>query len=107
MKSGEMANPFLGVRIPPDLNEAIMARMHQTGQSKSEIVIEALRVYLGMAPEHIRLDNVEERLAALELELGLLHRHQHLDSHPSAEHHHPVVDPQHLGHQQTENSEDS
>ena len=66
-----MANPFLGVRIPADLNEAILARMRKTGQSKSEIVVDALRVYLGISPQHDRLESVEERLSALEMHAGL------------------------------------
>ncbi|MGP1382723.1 MAG: CopG family ribbon-helix-helix protein [Thainema sp.] len=68
-----MPNPFLGVRIPQDLSDAIAARIQETGQSRSEIVIEALRLYLGIAPEQARLDSVEERLSAVELELGLGH----------------------------------
>ena len=42
-------------------------------ETSSEIVIEALRLYLGIAPEQARLDSVEERLSAVELELGLGH----------------------------------
>lgn len=80
-----MANPFLGVRIPADLNEAILARMRQTGQSKSEIVIDALKVYLGMSPQQDRLDSVEERLSALEVELGLTHRDPAASPHDLAE----------------------
>ncbi|PPS43232.1 hypothetical protein B1A85_11030 [Chroococcidiopsis sp. TS-821] len=78
-----MANPFLGVRIPPELEQAILARMKETGQSKSEIVISALRSYLGMMSCHERLDNVEQRLSALEkgvkeiLELMVLYRQKH------------------------------
>jgi predicted DNA-binding protein len=75
-----MANPFLGVRIPPELEQAILARMKETGQSKSEIVISALRSYLGIMSCHERLDNVDQRLSALEksvreaLELMVLSR---------------------------------
>lgn len=61
-----MANPFLGVRISPELNEAIAARMQQTGQSKSDIVIAALRSYLGMSSSQQRLEEIEQRLSALE-----------------------------------------
>jgi|GEM_PF-2228846 len=61
-----MANPFLGVRISPELNEAIAARMKQTGQSKSDIVIAALRSYLGMSSSQQRLEEIEQRLSALE-----------------------------------------
>ena len=65
-----MANPFLGVRIPVELNEAIATRMALTGQSKSEIVIDALKQYLGMQPLQHRLENVEHRLKVLELALN-------------------------------------
>lgn len=75
-----MPNPFLGVRIPQDLSDAIAARTQATGQSRSEIVIEALRLYLGIAPEQARLDSVEERLSAVEMELGLGHSSSHSPS---------------------------
>lgn len=87
-----MANPFIGVRIPPELEQAILARMKETGQSKSDIMISALRSYLGILSCHERLDNVEQRLTALEnvvkeaLELislyrkhGVNHSHHTLD----------------------------
>lgn len=61
-----MANPFIGVRIPRELAEALNAHLRTTGQSKSDVVIEALRMYLGILPCHSRLSEVERRLAALE-----------------------------------------
>lgn len=61
-----MTNPFIGVRIPLELNEAIAKRMKETGQSKSDVVIAALRSYLGLASPLERLEAIEERLAALE-----------------------------------------
>jgi hypothetical protein len=67
-----MANPFLGVRIPPELHEAIANRMQATGQSKSEIAIEALKLYLGVSPPPDRLNRLEQRISALELEFRLL-----------------------------------
>lgn len=82
-----MPNPFLGVRIPQDLSDAIAARIQETGQSRSEIVIEALRLYLGIAPEQARLDSVEERLSAVELELGLGHSVSHSASSRSSSAH--------------------
>lgn len=70
-----MPNPFLGVRIPPELNEALMARVETTGQSKSDIVIQALSAYLGIATQHQKLENMETRLSTLELKLEqLTHR---------------------------------
>ncbi|MBE9181727.1 CopG family transcriptional regulator [Oculatella sp. LEGE 06141] len=61
-----MANPFIGVRIPRELAEALDARIKQTGQSKSDFVIEALRLSLGVVPCQARLSDVERRLSALE-----------------------------------------
>jgi hypothetical protein len=61
-----MANPFIAVRITPELDAAIAARMQETGQSKSDVVIEALKSYLGIMPFTQRLTIIEERLAALE-----------------------------------------
>lgn len=61
-----MANPFIAVRITPELDAAIAERMQETGQSKSDVVIEALRSYLGIMPYTQRLDVIEQRLSALE-----------------------------------------
>jgi hypothetical protein len=62
-----MANPFIAVRITPELDAAIAARMQETGQSKSDVVIEALKSYLGIMPFTQRLTVIEQRLAALEV----------------------------------------
>jgi predicted DNA-binding protein len=61
-----MPNPFLGVRIPPELEQALLERMQHTGQSKSDIVIAALKTYLELPSCHQRLTEVEERLAEVE-----------------------------------------
>ncbi|PSO50417.1 MAG: hypothetical protein BRC33_02960 [Cyanobacteria bacterium SW_9_44_58] len=65
-----MPNPFLGVRIPPEIEQAIIDRMKQTGQSKSEIVIAALETYLDMPSCHQRLTEVEQRLSEVESALN-------------------------------------
>ena len=67
-----MPNPFLGVRIPPELHEAIMARVETTGQSKSDLVIHALTAYLGMAPKHEKFEELEARLSQLEKQIEQL-----------------------------------
>jgi predicted DNA-binding protein len=72
-----MPNPFLGVRIPPELEQAIFERMQHTGQSKSDIVIAALKTYLELPSCHQRLTEVEERLAEVE---SALKTHQSDDS---------------------------
>ncbi|MFM6242142.1 hypothetical protein [Planktothrix sp.] len=70
-----MPNPFLGVRIPPELHEALMAKIENTGQSKSDIVIQALSAYLGIATQHQKLEDLETRLSTLEQKLEqLTHR---------------------------------
>jgi Arc/MetJ-type ribon-helix-helix transcriptional regulator len=61
-----MANPFIAVRITPDLDAAIAQRVKETGQSKSDVVIEALKTYLGILPQAHRLAEIEQRLSALE-----------------------------------------
>jgi hypothetical protein len=68
-----MANPFIAVRITPELDAAIIGRMQETGQSKSDVVIEALKSYLGIEPFTHRLNAIEERLAALEVSTETIH----------------------------------
>ena len=72
-----MPNPFLGVRIPPELHEALMARVKATGQSKSDLVVEALRTYLGMAHQPDKISELESRLAILEHRLDSLTPESH------------------------------
>ncbi len=72
-----MANPFLGVRIPPEVHEALMAQVKATGQSKSDLVIDALKAYLGMASQHDKITELEIRLSALEVQLEHLNQHTH------------------------------
>ncbi|MGF1479165.1 MAG: hypothetical protein ACFB4I_06705 [Cyanophyceae cyanobacterium] len=87
-----MPNPFIGVRIPTELNEAMTARVHETGQSKSEIVIEALKSYLGLSSYQERLTEIEQRLSVIEAAINAnapdsLERHQ---DHHSA--HHRIIE---------------
>ncbi|CDM93340.1 MAG: YlcI/YnfO family protein [Limnospira sp. PMC 1291.21] len=74
-----MPNPFLGVRIPSEVHEALMARVKITGQSKSDLVIDALRSYLGISPQQEKLDQLEVRLSALEFKLEQLGEESHSD----------------------------
>jgi hypothetical protein len=62
-----MANPFIAVRITPELDAAIAARMQETGQSKSDVVIESLKSYLGIMPftQRLTCDRI--------LQIALLH----------------------------------
>lgn len=61
-----MANPFIGARISPELERAIAARMEATGQTKSDVMIAALTLYLGMKPCQERLAAIEEQLSKIE-----------------------------------------
>ncbi|AMW28183.1 MULTISPECIES: YlcI/YnfO family protein [Arthrospira] len=74
-----MPNPFLGVRIPSEVHEALMARVEITGQSKSDLVIDALRSYLGISSQQEKLDQLEVRLSALEFKLEQLGEESHSD----------------------------
>jgi hypothetical protein len=76
-----MPNPFLGVRIPTEIHEALMARAKITGQSKSELVIDALMIYLGMSPQQEKIEELEARLSALELKLEQLSQESHVHNH--------------------------
>jgi Ribbon-helix-helix protein, copG family len=81
-----MANPFIAVRITPDLDAAIAKRIQETGQSKSDVVIEALKTYLGILPQAHRLAEIEQRLSALEASVDNPEESQN----PSDSHHfHP------------------
>ncbi|MGF1493561.1 MAG: YlcI/YnfO family protein [Microcoleaceae cyanobacterium] len=64
-----MPNPILGVRIPPEVHEALMARVEMTGESKSDIVVDSLRTYLGMSKGVDRLSELENRLSVIENKL--------------------------------------
>lgn len=65
-----MAKPFLGVRIPEELNRALLSHIRETGQTKSDIVIAALQAYLGLLPCHRRLEAIEQRLSDVETTIG-------------------------------------
>ncbi|EKD10689.1 hypothetical protein SPLC1_S060600 [Arthrospira platensis C1] len=56
-----------------------MARVKITGQSKSDLVIDALRSYLGISPQQEKLDQLEVRLSALEFKLEQLGEESHSD----------------------------
>ncbi|NJM47068.1 MAG: hypothetical protein HC860_13650 [Alkalinema sp. RU_4_3] len=74
------SNPIFGARIPTDLRERLEANMAISGQSKSDLLIEALGRYLDVldgklvplaeqpiaSPMEPRLSAIEERMAILE-----------------------------------------
>jgi hypothetical protein len=74
------SNPIFGARIPTDLRERLEHHMTESGQSKSDLLIEALGRYLDVldgklvpladqpevSPFEHRLAAMEERMAILE-----------------------------------------
>lgn len=70
-----MANPFFSGRIPPDLLERIEQHVSETGESKTQVLINALAAYLNhpvsrpalvSSPGEERFRALEERLTVLE-----------------------------------------
>lgn len=77
-----MANPFFSGRIPQDLLDRVEQYVRETGQSKTDVLIQALSVYLNhpvtkLAPTitgseiEERFKSMESRITALELEVLL------------------------------------
>jgi hypothetical protein len=74
------SNPIFGARIPTDLRERLEGHMTESGQSKSDLLIDALSRYLdvldgklvpvgeqpGPSPIDHRMAAMEERMAILE-----------------------------------------
>lgn len=73
------SNPIFGARIPVELRERLEARMHESGQSKSDLLIDALGRYLDLldgklvpAGEQVTPSDLGERLAAVEERMLIL-----------------------------------
>jgi len=72
-----MVNPFFSGRVPEDLNKRIEQHCAETGESKTQLLINALSKYLDFpvkppAPANVspeRFDQLEERVAELERKL--------------------------------------
>ncbi|MUG95538.1 toxin-antitoxin system HicB family antitoxin [Scytonema sp. UIC 10036] len=67
-----MASPQFCVRIPPELEERLVAYAKQSGISKTKVMVDALAYYLGCAddvPLIRRVLELEERMAAIEAEI--------------------------------------
>lgn len=59
----------LGIRIPANLNERLIAFMEQSGISKTDVVVSALASYLGCTEEIFlteRMASIEAKMAQLE-----------------------------------------
>lgn len=70
-----MANPYLSGRIPPELMEKVEQRVRETGESKTDIIVNAVSAYLGFPTELRKTQNsdvwdaiaeIRERLSNLE-----------------------------------------
>lgn len=67
------SNLIFGARIPIELRERLEAHMHESGQSKSDLLIDALGRYLDLldgklvpAGELVASPDLSDRLAAVE-----------------------------------------
>ncbi len=91
------SNPIFGARIPIELRERLEAHMHESGQSKSDLLIDALGRYLDLldgklvpAGEPVAPSELGDRLAAVEermliLEEMLLEESMHYPPQPRYE----------------------
>jgi hypothetical protein len=64
-----MASPFFSGRIPQDLYDHIEQHTQETGESKTQILINALSAYLGHklpVSSSLEIEGIKTRLAALE-----------------------------------------
>ena len=67
-----MVSPQLNVRIPSELNQKLNIFVDKTNMSKTEIVVSALKYYMGFKKKDEslsqRLESIEVRLTKLELD---------------------------------------
>lgn len=66
-----MANPYLSGRIPVELNKQIEQYLAQSGESKTEMIINSVSAYIGVKLPDTKRNN-EKRLENLELEVAEL-----------------------------------
>jgi metal-responsive CopG/Arc/MetJ family transcriptional regulator len=66
-------DPMIGARIPQDYINELDAICEATGRSRSQVILEAIEVYLGKEPD----DTVESELAALRQEVEALKKNTH------------------------------
>jgi predicted DNA-binding protein len=67
-----MVSPQFSIRIPSELDERLNDYAKQVGMTKTRVMIDALAHYLGCGgdvPLVRRVIEIEERLAALEVEV--------------------------------------
>ena len=66
-------DPMIGARIPQDYINELDAICEATGRSRSQVILEAIEVYLGKESD----DTVESELAALKREVEALKKTTH------------------------------
>jgi predicted transcriptional regulator len=66
-------DPMVGARVPQDYINEIDAICEATGRSRSQVILEAIEVYLGKESG----DTVESQLAALQQEVEALKKNAH------------------------------
>jgi metal-responsive CopG/Arc/MetJ family transcriptional regulator len=66
-------DPMVGARIPQDYINEIDAICEATGRSRSQVILEAIEVYLGKESD----DTIESELAALKREVEALKKTTH------------------------------
>jgi metal-responsive CopG/Arc/MetJ family transcriptional regulator len=67
-------DPMIGARIPQDYINELDAICEATGRSRSQVILEAIEVYLGKESD----DTVESQLAALKQEVEALKKTAYL-----------------------------
>ena len=62
-----MSNIFVGIRLPPEVVDALDAKATELGKERSQLIREAIATYLGMS-----LDPMETRVESLEADVAQL-----------------------------------
>ena len=70
--STKKGNPLLSVRIPPNLDQMIQARMSETQESKSDVAIAALIQFLQPPNPEDELAQLKRRIQRVEQQIALL-----------------------------------
>jgi hypothetical protein len=66
-----MASPFIGVRVPQEIYDALQAHIEEKGEKLPKVIVNALQAYLNLPGSaetslEARVNYIEERLSVLE-----------------------------------------
>jgi len=66
-----MPSPFIGVRVPQEIYDALQAHIESSGEKQPKVVVNALQAYLNLPASaetslEERVNHLEDRLSALE-----------------------------------------